>query len=306
MKNTITLLRDKIKSVIPNRIKNNRNKLVIISAVLLLLLMIPLFTVQKVSEPFEKIALRFNRPPAINEVPKEANGTSVTSTSTGKVHYPHDYTIVLLGDSMTERLGNTDELRGYLSNYYPDKTFEILNYGYGATNITSVNERMLEQTDHFRDYQPITNIDFDLIIIESFANNPLSQFGVEEGLRIQTKTLDETVALVKQHNPEAKIAFLATIAPNKDTYAKSSRDLSEEVRLKWVDERIKYFENHIKYAQDNNIPLINIYKDSQDIFGNGKMIYIDDEDFIHPSPLGVIFISQKLADGIHDLNLLPK
>lgn len=306
MKNTLTILSDKIKSKIPTQIKNNRNTVVIITALLILMLMIPLFTVQKLNEPFEKIAFKFNKPPAVNEIPKEKNGMSVTSTTTGKVHYPHDYTIVLLGDSMTERLGNTDELRGYLSEYYPDKTFEVLNYGYGATNITSVNERMLEQTDHFRDYQPITNIDYDLIIIESFANNPLSQYGLEEGLAIQNKTLDETVALVKQHNPEAKIAFLATIAPNKDTYAKSSRDLSEEVRLEWVDERIKYFENHIKYAEDHNIPLINVYKDSQDIFGNGKMIYIDDKDFIHPSPLGIIFISQKIADGIHDLNLLPE
>lgn len=306
MKNTINTLTNKIKSVIPTQIKNNRNKTVIISALILLLLIIPLFTSQKLSEPFEKVALRFNRPPSINEVPKEASGASVTSTATGKVHYPHDYTIVLLGDSMTERLGNTDELRGYLSDFYPNKTFEVLNYGYGATNITSVNERMMEQTDHFRDYQPITNIDFDLIIIESFANNPLSQFGLEEGLALQTKTLDETVALIKLHNPEAKIAFLATIAPNKDTYAKSSRDLSEEVRLKWVEERIKYFENHINYAEKNGIPLINVYKDSQDIFGNGKMIYIDDEDFIHPSPLGVIFISQKLAEGIHNLNLISK
>lgn len=305
MTNKLKQLTQKIKKRIPEPLKKHKSKFVIALALLALLLIIPLLTIQKLNEPFEKIALRFNRPPAIEEIPKEPVGKSTTSTTTGKVHYPHDYTIVLLGDSMTERLGNTDELRGYLSEYYPNKTFEVLNYGYGATNITSVKERLLEKTDHFRDYEAITNIDFDLIIIESFANNPLSEYTLEEGLAVQNKTLDETVALIKQNNPNAKIAFLATIAPNKDTYAKSSRDLSEEVRKEWVAERVKFFENHINYANDHNIPLINVYKDSQDIFGNGKMIYIDDQDFIHPSPLGVIFISQKIAEGINNLNLLP-
>ncbi len=306
MKNVLINLTQNIKNRIPKVVLRNRPQFVIGTAILALLLVIPLLTVQKLNEPFEKLSFKLNKPPAVAEIPKESSGESTRSTTTGKVHYPHDYTIVLLGDSMTERLGNTDELRGYLSEYYPDKTFEVLNYGYGATNITSVKERLLEQTDHFRDYQPITNIEYDLILIESFANNPLSEYTLEEGLAIQRKTLDETIALVKQYNPNAKIAFLATIAPNKDTYAKSSRDLSEDVRKEWVEERIQYFENHIKYASDNNIPLINIYKDSQDLFGNGKMIYIDDKDFIHPSPLGIIFISQKIAEGIHDLKLLPE
>ncbi len=46
-----------------------------------------------------------------------------------------DYTMVFLGDSMTENLGNFDELRGYLKDYYPDKNFLLLNYGFSSTNI---------------------------------------------------------------------------------------------------------------------------------------------------------------------------
>jgi lysophospholipase L1-like esterase len=273
--------------------------------ILLLLLSIPFLAIQPFNTPAEKLVLRFKRPP--EAVKKEyASNSAVLSAETGKMKYPQDYTIVLLGDSMTDRIGNADELKGYLANYYPDKTFEVLNYGFGATNIKSVKERLLKETDNFRKFRPITEIDFDLIIIESFANNPLSDLKLAEGLQQQNASLDEIIKLIQDNNPKAKIAFMTTIAPNKENYAKTSRDLSDEVRDQWVEERKTYLKNHIEYAHVHNIPLINVYEKSQDIFGNGKLIYIDDKDFIHPSPLGVIFISEKVAEGISDLNLIPK
>lgn len=293
MKSFIQIFKEEFYNRAKFHASQKRTKIILAAAILLLLVITPLLTIQKLNEPFEKIAFKLNKPPSLDEVPKEASNSSTLST-TGKIHYPHDYTVVLLGDSMTERLGNSDELKGYLSEKYPNKTFEILNYGYGATNILSVKDRVLNPTDHFRDYAAIKDIDYDLIIIESFANNPLSDYPVAQGLQIQNQAMDEVVSILKQNNPKGKIAFLATIAPNKENYVKTSRDLSEEVRKQWVEERNRYYENHIKYAQDHNIPLINVYKESQDIFGDGKMIYVDDKDFIHPSPLGVIFISQKI------------
>ena len=62
-----------------------------------------------------------------------------------KVKYPEDYTIVMVGDSMTETLGNSDEIRKFLKEYYPDKTFEVLNYGFGSTNILTLKTRLLEK-----------------------------------------------------------------------------------------------------------------------------------------------------------------
>ena len=286
-------------------IKQNRKKSALFAFLILLILGIPFLTIQPFNQPFDKLALRMQRPPDLSQVKKENNNGAVLATDSGKVKYPDDFTIILLGDSMTERLGNADEIRGYLSEYYHDKSVEVLNYGYGATNILSVNERLLNNTNNFRAYRPITEIDYDLIIIESFANNPLSEYPVEQGLALQEQKLDETVAILRKQNPRGKIAFLATIAPNKRTYAQGSIELSQEARNKWVDERIAYMTNHINYAKKHNIPLINVYKDSQDFFGDGKMIYIDDEDFIHPSPLGVIFISKKIAEQINQQNLLP-
>ena len=44
--------------------------------------------------------------------------TQINVLGKQKVKYPQDYTIVMLGDSMTETLGNSDELKKFLSDYY--------------------------------------------------------------------------------------------------------------------------------------------------------------------------------------------
>ena len=53
------------------------------------------------------------------------------------------YTVIFVGDSMTERLGeNFDALRPDLKKYYPDKVFGLFNYGFGSTSILSVDDRL--------------------------------------------------------------------------------------------------------------------------------------------------------------------
>lgn len=221
-----------------------------------------------------------------------------------KVKYPQDYTIVLLGDSMTETLGNSDELRVYLKNFYPNKTFEVLNYGFGSTNILSAQKRLEEETFHGRVFRPILDIDFDLILIESFGHNPLSEFKLEEGLEKQNQAFDKIVASIRESNPESKIVFVATISPNKLVYGKGQVDLSETQRESWANERVAYIKNHINYAKRNNIPVVNIYEKSLDENGNGKLDYISNTDFIHPSPSGVYFISEEIAKFIFENAIL--
>lgn len=236
----------------------------------------------------------------------QINKLSVASPTTslqGKVKYPEDYTFVLLGDSMTAALGNSDELRSYLTKYYPDKTFEFLNYGFGSTNILSVEKRLTEPTTYDRVYRPILNIDFNVILIESFGHNPLSDYPLDEGVKKQNEALDKIVSLISKSNPKATILFVATIAPNRRRYGEGQVDLSPEQRAKWADERSDYIKNHIKYAQDHNIPLINIYEKSL-IDGDGNLEYIDNANYIHPSPSGVIFISQQIADFIYKNKIL--
>lgn len=223
-----------------------------------------------------------------------------------KIKYPEDFTIVLVGDSMTERLGNSDEIRANLKKYYPKKSIEVLNYGFGSTNILSVEKRLTEKTFFQREFRPILDIAFDVLILESFGNNPLSQFPLEEGLKRQTETLNRIVGLIKKENPKSRIVFLATIAPNKFYFGKGVLELSDKEREKWVAERVAYIQNHIKYAKANNIPLINVYEKSLTEDGTGNAEYLANEDFIHPSPNGVIFISQQIADSLKELKILEK
>lgn len=221
-----------------------------------------------------------------------------------KVKYPDDFTIVLVGDSMTERLGNSDELRANLKKYYPEKSVEVLNYGFGSTNILSVEKRLTEKTFYHREFRPVLDIAFDVLILESFGNNPLSELALEQGLKKQTETLDRIVELVKKENPRSRIVFLATIAPNKFMFGKGAVDLSDQDRVRWVNERNAYIKNHIDYAKSHNIPLVNAFENSLTKDVTGQADFLSRDDFIHPSPKGIIFISKQIADFLYESKLL--
>lgn len=210
-------------------------------------------------------------------------------------------TIVFVGDSMTEYLGNFDELRGYLKNYYPNKNFLLLNYGFGSTNILSVEDRLEKESSHSgRAFQAINDIPFDLVLIESFGHNPLSDHSLEEGLKLQNKALDKIIASITQKHPKSSIVFIATIAPNQERYGEGVVNLTTEKRGEWAKERIAYIKNHIAYAKSHNIPLINIYEKSLDQNGSGNIDYVNSNDFIHPSPTGVYFISNEIAKFLYE------
>lgn len=211
-----------------------------------------------------------------------------------------DYQIVMIGDSMTESLGNNDELRAYLKKYYPDKTFLVLNYGYGATNILSVPERLEKETIHGRKFQPILDIPFDIIILESFGHNPLSDYPLEEGLEKQNETLDYIVKKIRDTHPNAKLILMATIAPNSKKYGGDGLDLTPEKRAAWANERKQYIKNHIKYAKDHQIPLINVYQKSLNKDGDGDLNYIETKSYIHPSPLGLYLIGEEVAKVVKE------
>lgn len=275
----------------------NRKLLKIIIIIFILGLLLIFLKINHLSP--KNIAAKFKPQPTPPPPPQTAqvNGKTI-------VKYPEDYTLVLLGDSLTERLGNSTEVREDLHQDYPGKTFEVLNYGYGSTNILSALDRLTKTTNHAgRDFRPILDIDFSLILIESFGNNPLSQYPLDQGLQIQNQTLDQIVQTISQEGRRDKIVFVATIAPNSKNYAKPIVELSDDKRAQWAKERAAYIENHIKYAKDHNIPVIDIYHPSLKD-GDGNLDYIDPADFIHPSPKGIEFISQQIADQIHQQNLL--
>ncbi len=218
------------------------------------------------------------------------------------------YLTYLVGDSNIESLGaNANELRLKLIEYYPTKEFVNYNYGFGSTNILSLPDRLNTETTYKNSkFPPILKQGFDLIIIESFAYNPLSEYQLQEGLKKHNEILDQSILQIIKANPNAVIAFMTPLAPNSKSYAKGIYDLSAEKRLEWVTERKAYIQNHIDYAKKNNIPLINVYEKSLDANGDGNLRYINKDDNIHPSNEGITLMTQTIADFIYNNNIFPK
>lgn len=216
-----------------------------------------------------------------------------------------EYSIVLVGDSMTAFLGNTVEIKDYLGEYYPGKKINVLNYGIGSTNILSIPERLesgsIKGTETLF---PILSKDLDIIFIESMGNNPINVEGSDPH-KLQKETLDKIVEIIRRNKPKAVIVFMATISPNRQRYGDGVFDLALEERRMWAEERIRYFENHINYAKERQIPLLNIFEKSLDEEGDGNVDYLKPKDFIHPSPTGIEFISREIADFLFKSRIIP-
>jgi len=217
------------------------------------------------------------------------------------------YRIIIVGDSIVNSLGlNANVLREDLIKYYPDSEFVTYNYGYPSTNILTLYQRLTQITnDGIKDNPAILTQQFELIIIESFGNNPLSQFSLAEGLQKQNDELERSVNAILAQKPNAALAFLTPIALDQINYARGSRDLSPAVRREWVAERVAYIDNHRKFAQKLGIPVIDVYKASLKPDGTVDRSYISD-DFIHPSKKGIELISQTIADYIFNNKVFPK
>ncbi|MBI2315378.1 SGNH/GDSL hydrolase family protein [Candidatus Daviesbacteria bacterium] len=215
------------------------------------------------------------------------------------------YTLALVGDSMTESLGTADGLRDSLRGYYPGKEFGILNFGIGSSSILSVPDRLKKESKRGSEIlPPVLETKPDIIFLESFGNNPLSEFSLEEGLKKQTDTLEQIVAIIKKNAPKAKLVFVATIAPSEQKYGTGAVKLFPEQKKQWVAERVAYIKNHIEFAKSHNIPLVNIYEKSLNNRGDGDTAYLNSSDFIHPSARGIEFISQQVAEFVFQQKLI--
>lgn len=225
-----------------------------------------------------------------------------------KIPYSRAYKTMLVGDSMVASLGpNANLLRQHLIEYYPDHEFVNYNYGFGSTNIETLPERLTKDTLYKEQSFPsILSQGFDLIIIESFAYNPLSKLSKGEDVSRHIQILDESIRQIIQTHPESTVCIMTTIAPNKTYYAKGIYKLSQEERLQWVEERISYFEAVIKYAEEKEIPLINVYEKSLNATGDGDLKYINPDDYIHPSAQGIDLISKTIAEFIFNEKLFPQ
>jgi lysophospholipase L1-like esterase len=217
------------------------------------------------------------------------------------------YRIILVGDSIVAAFGpNANSLRLELIKKYPDSEFVTYNYGYPAMNITTLRDRLTTTTKNAdEEHQSILSQGFELIIIESFGYNPLSNLPLLEGLAKQTQILEESVQLILREKPNAVLVFMTPIALSKTDFAKGTYELSQETRNAWVTERIAYIENHKKFANEKGIPVIDVYQASLQPNGDVDKKYIG-TDFIHPSDKGIDLMSKAIATFIYEHEIFPR
>ncbi len=225
-----------------------------------------------------------------------------------KIAKNQSYRIILVGDSMVAALGpNANTLRLDLIQKYPDSEFVTYNYGYPAMNILTLPDRLTKTTMNVakEEHQSIVSQEFELIIIESFGYNPLSELSLTDGLAKQTEILEESVQTILREKPNAALLFMTPIALSRTDFAKGTYDLDQRTRDIWVNERIAYIQNHKKFADEKGIPVIDIYTASLKPNGEVDKKLIG-SDFIHPSQFGVDFMSQTIANFIYEHEVFPK
>jgi lysophospholipase L1-like esterase len=217
------------------------------------------------------------------------------------------YRIIIVGDSIVASLGpNANKLREKLISHYPDSEFVTYNYGYPATNIETLYDRLTKKTANQGGELPaVLEQGFELLIIESFAYNPLSHYPISEGLQKQNEILETSIRKILSVKPDVYIVFMTPIAFDTQNFARGTYDLLDETRLDWIKEREAYVKNHKLFAQSHGFPIIDIFELSKNPDGKVNIDLIG-ADFVHPSVRGVEFISQTIADFIYQNRIFPQ
>ena len=104
----------------------------------------------------------------------EATPTPPVSTP-AKTPSKKSYLIAAIGDSMVDTMGSSlDYLAKSLKKKYPNTNFAYYNYGKGAENVEEALARFDKPFSYFeRNYPPISHLNADILIVGSYAYNPL-------------------------------------------------------------------------------------------------------------------------------------
>jgi hypothetical protein len=205
-------------------------------------------------------------------------------------------TIALIGDSMVDTMGTwCPYLNNHLKKTYPQTHFELLNYGVGSTNILSALDRLTQPLSYQdRNYPSPLAANPDVVIIESFAYNPLPLS--EDNLQQHQQILSQLANLVRNET-SAQLFFLTTIAPHHQKFGTGPNGVNWDSRsiVPHTEAIHAYLENTINTARNLGIPVIDAFHSSQDSNGNGREALINPGDHIHPSVAGHQFLAQTIA-----------
>lgn len=215
------------------------------------------------------------------------------------------YTIAVLGDSMIDTLGQSiPHLETSLIRYFPNKKFNILNYGVGSSNIEYGLFRFNNDYKYLENNRPsIFSQNPDIIVIESFAYN---NFGnTQSGIDKQWLNLGAITTMIKSRLPNCKIVLATTIAPNSIIFGNGNPNthFSSFEKIEKTNTIKLYLQNLINFANSENFALADAYIPSI-VKNEGLTDLINPDDNIHPSELGKEFFCDTVAKTIFDNKLI--
>ncbi|MGI5828034.1 MAG: SGNH/GDSL hydrolase family protein [Patescibacteria group bacterium] len=212
-------------------------------------------------------------------------------------------TIALVGDSMVDTMGtDLPYLNKALKEYYPNMQFNLLNYGIGAETVIKAAERINSAyTYKDRSYPKITEANPQVVIVESFAYNPLEE---NQGGKANYRHHLQSV-IQKLHESRAKVVFLATISPVKQNFGKGPGGVNWDTSTAWnhATKIQSYLEEGLKVAREMNLPTIDCYHPTLLSTGEGIAKYVSSHDGIHPSEAGHTYVANEIAQALGRLQI---
>lgn len=212
-------------------------------------------------------------------------------------------TIALLGDSMIDTL-NLDHLQSSLQQYFPNRKFEIFDYGVGSSDIEYALYRLKNDYRYQGQlHKALLSLKPDIIVIESFAYN---NFGnTQDGFNRQWLALGAITTEIKNNLPDTKILLTSTIAPQSSHFANGSGTTYTAIEKIEKTSTIKlYLQKLNNFASSQGFPLADAYTPSLDSKGQGLTDLISSSDHIHPSELGSQFFSDIISRALFEEKLL--
>lgn len=207
------------------------------------------------------------------------------------------YSVAIVGDSMVDTMGeDLNYLEDALESKYPDKEFEFYNYGMGAQTMYQAHERW---NDDFiyktRDFPSLPELKPDIIIVASFAYNPVYPFEKDKHWSKLAELIGEAKQITNQ------VYILAEVAPLGSDFgigAGETSGWSDEQRLKHSEYIVQLLENAIQIGKVLEIPVIDAYTETKANGNFGDGTYTDKDDGIHPSAEGHKLTAEKIVETI--------
>lgn len=205
------------------------------------------------------------------------------------------YTIAIIGDSMVDTMGDDLEyLKKELQSKYPGVAFVMYNYGKGSENVVEAINRFGDRYSYkSRTYPPLSDSNADILIVGSYAYNPLFREGQNHWL-----SLADLIQRSKQITP--KVYVLAEIAPLQIGFGEGEGGVNWplEISIPHVEKIVSGLNNAIGLAETLEVGLIDVYSKSRGADGYGLSTYVSSHDGIHPSIEGHELTAQIIANTL--------